>query len=221
MDDFFYDTLEEGETRGERTKRAILQAGMEVFGTHGLEGARTREIADRAGQNISALHYYFGGKEGLYEAVLCFIGDYMGGKIGGELEGYRKAGGGIRPEAARKRLERLFLVVLEAGIANEKTLPVSMIVMREQMSPSAAFNPVYERFFEPLHRGATELLGIWKGISPEDPVCVARAHALLGQVFIFRLGREMLLRRTGWKKIGEVEMRVIREAIEKNLEDLG
>ena len=54
----------------ERTKRALLDAAQAEFAAKGLEGARVSEIAERAGVNKQLISYYFGGKEGLYEAIL-------------------------------------------------------------------------------------------------------------------------------------------------------
>ena len=51
------------------TKARILEAAEEVFATRGFEGASTREIAARAGVNISSLHYHWESKETLYFAV--------------------------------------------------------------------------------------------------------------------------------------------------------
>src|SRR5258708_21053856 len=51
-------------------KQRLIKAGLEIFGTFNLEGATTRQLADRAGVNQAAIPYYFGGKEGLYLAVI-------------------------------------------------------------------------------------------------------------------------------------------------------
>ena len=55
-----------GRARGEQTRRQLLAAATELFGECGLQGATTRDIAQRAGQNIAAITYYFSSKEGLY-----------------------------------------------------------------------------------------------------------------------------------------------------------
>ena len=54
----------------ERTREALLDAALAEFGAKGLAGARTSEIADRAGVNRKLISYYFGGKDGLYKAIL-------------------------------------------------------------------------------------------------------------------------------------------------------
>ena len=59
------------------TKDRILAAAEEVFATRGFEGASTREIASRAGVNISSLHYHWESKERLYYAVFEHIYERM------------------------------------------------------------------------------------------------------------------------------------------------
>lgn len=54
----------------EVTRAAILDAAEQEFAWHGLEGARTEEIAERAGVTKGMIYHYFGSKEKLYEAAL-------------------------------------------------------------------------------------------------------------------------------------------------------
>jgi AcrR family transcriptional regulator len=57
------------------TKARILAAAEEAFAARGFQGASTREIAARAGVNISSLHYHWASKETLYFAVFQDIFD--------------------------------------------------------------------------------------------------------------------------------------------------
>jgi TetR/AcrR family transcriptional regulator len=54
----------------EKTRAAILKAALEEFSHEGVAGARTDEIARRAGVNKALIYYYFKDKEGLYAAAL-------------------------------------------------------------------------------------------------------------------------------------------------------
>ncbi len=51
-------------------KTKLIEAAMPLFPQKGYSGVSIREIADAAGVNSAAISYYFGGKEGLYGAVL-------------------------------------------------------------------------------------------------------------------------------------------------------
>ena len=48
---------------------AILDAAEVIFADKGFHGATTRAIAEHAQANAALIHYYFGSKEALYEAV--------------------------------------------------------------------------------------------------------------------------------------------------------
>lgn len=52
------------------TKTHIMKVATKLFSERGLEDVSVREIAKASGQNLSMISYYFGGKEGLYIAIL-------------------------------------------------------------------------------------------------------------------------------------------------------
>lgn len=68
------------------TKARILAAAEEVFASRGFTGASTREIAARAGVNISSLHYHWASKETLYFAVFRNIFDRLVALVRDALE---------------------------------------------------------------------------------------------------------------------------------------
>ena len=53
-----------GDTRGR-----ILDAAEALFACHGIDGTSMRLITSRAGANLAAVNYHFGGKDGLVRAV--------------------------------------------------------------------------------------------------------------------------------------------------------
>lgn len=61
------------EPRGTATR--ILDAAEAVFAQHGYGAASTREVARRAEVPFGALHYHFGSKKQLWEAVLKRLGE--------------------------------------------------------------------------------------------------------------------------------------------------
>lgn len=57
-------------TGNERTRQNILDVATEEFATQGLSGARVDKIAARTLTSKRMIYYYFGGKHGLYRAVM-------------------------------------------------------------------------------------------------------------------------------------------------------
>jgi AcrR family transcriptional regulator len=57
------------------SRRALLAAAGELFHVRGYDGATVREIGERARVDPALIARYFGGKEGLYLAVLAQEGE--------------------------------------------------------------------------------------------------------------------------------------------------
>jgi len=55
--------------QGEVQKQRLVDAAYDIIAERGFEGLRTRNVAMRAGLNISTLHYYFESKEDLVRSV--------------------------------------------------------------------------------------------------------------------------------------------------------
>lgn len=61
-----------GDSRNpERTREALLDAALVEFSEKGRAGARTSSIAARAGVNKQLISHHFGGKDGLYRALVA------------------------------------------------------------------------------------------------------------------------------------------------------
>jgi len=54
----------------ERTRAEIIEVATKEFSQRGYSGGRINEIAERTRTSKRMIYYYFGGKEGLYRAVL-------------------------------------------------------------------------------------------------------------------------------------------------------
>ncbi len=52
------------------SRQMILDAALIEFSDNGLAGGRVDAIAARTGMNVRLIYYYFGSKDGLYQAVL-------------------------------------------------------------------------------------------------------------------------------------------------------
>ena len=59
------------------TRLRLLDAAGELFAEKGFRLAGTREICRKAGTDIAAIHYHFGNKENLYEAVLRYADNLL------------------------------------------------------------------------------------------------------------------------------------------------
>jgi AcrR family transcriptional regulator len=54
----------------EDARELLLRAAVPLFAKKGFDGTSVKDIADRAGVNVSLVSYHFNGKEGLYKSCL-------------------------------------------------------------------------------------------------------------------------------------------------------
>lgn len=188
------------QTRAEKARTRLLEAGLAAFARRGIEGVSIRDIAQKARLNSATISYYFGGKEGLYGAVLAQVATFARGHaapVATDYEGLRVAGG-LTPIAAEELLRRLQRDMFLGIFASDDALKFSLLIAREQTQPTPAFATIYRTGLEPLHRMLTHLVAVISGDKPESRVAMLRAHMFFGQLQIFVMARALILRRLGW-----------------------
>ncbi|ALL36280.1 CerR family C-terminal domain-containing protein [Serratia marcescens] len=176
--------------RTRETQERLIRAGLSLFSKQGLEGVRTRQLAEAAGVNQSAIPYHFGGKEGVYLAVL----EHVANGIVERLALPRRPPAKQLPTVTLKMLMQDFVTAL---LGTETSAASSLLLAREQLQPSADFDTLHARLFLPLHQAVSELVAAIRGTQPELRENILRAHAILGQALAFAVAREALLRRLG------------------------
>ncbi len=70
--------LEKARKDPESVKAKILMAARRTFGVYGFHGTTIRMVAQELGMDISTLHYHWGDKRDLYEAVVLDINNDLG-----------------------------------------------------------------------------------------------------------------------------------------------
>jgi AcrR family transcriptional regulator len=196
----------------------LIQAGLEAFGLYNYEGASTRELARLAGVNLSAIPYHFGGKRGLYEAVVGHIAAQLLEKAGPGLEGARGLleNGEAGPEELLEALTAFLEQAARAMLLTPEARYWARIMLREQMLPTDAFDRLYRDALEPAHTTLTRLTARISGLPEDSPEAAIRAFCLLGQVLVFRAAQETVKRRLGWQAVDHENFELIRRVIHEN-----
>jgi AcrR family transcriptional regulator len=99
------------EQREATTREQLIRVAEVMFAERGIGAVSLREIGERAGQrNKTAIHYRFGGKEGLVRAILSFWSEAVNARrqeilaslaVEGRLDDCRRVGGCCRPACRR------------------------------------------------------------------------------------------------------------------------
>src|SRR5262245_47437341 len=164
----------------EKTRAAILKAALEEFSYEGVAGARTDEIARRAGVNKALLYYYFKDKEGLYGAVLEQVFSGLSERV---LEVLAR-----RELPPRQRLLRY----VEAHFDYIASAPVyPRLVQREFMRStgrvlSPVANRVLESYAKPIYITLGDLIregidsGDFRKVNPEQTIT-----SILGAIIFY------------------------------------
>jgi TetR/AcrR family transcriptional regulator len=143
------------------TAQALLNAGRELFAEYGFDGVTVETLARRAGANKAMISYHFGGKEGLYSAIL----ETTFAPVHAKLQEIRKLEGG-----ADRQLHEYFSVFRNMAV-DHPGFP--RMVLREVLAGGKHLKPQHLPHF--LGVLGTLRFIIEKGIAegrfrPVDPV---------------------------------------------------
>ncbi|MDY0225446.1 MAG: CerR family C-terminal domain-containing protein [Desulfomicrobium apsheronum] len=206
-------------SRADRARLRLLEAGLQCFADLGLHGVTIREIARVAGQNSAAITYYFGGKEGLYGAVLDAVLRFFRNHVREASQTWDSLNETqTSPEQALELLKRIQRGFAMGILTDAKAAQFAMLMVREQTQPTAAFEALYQGTVEPLHRMVSHILARITGDDPESPRAVLRAHTLIGQLQSFVMARETLLRRMGWDGYDAERAAAVADMLAENLD---
>jgi len=197
--------------RGAETRRRLIEAGLDVFGRLGFEGATTRMIAKEAGANLAAIVYHFGSKEALHLAVAEHIVASIRSRIGPGLATASVPETTASPAAARAAFERLIEAFIEVILGSAEAERWARFLIREQLQPTPSFEIIYG-FMGPAQTIGSRLVAAALG-RPESEETRLRVLTFMGQVMVFRVAQEMVLRRMGWTAIGKAERAAIRKMV--------
>ncbi len=110
----------------------IVAAAVEVMSREGVQAATTRRIAREAGVPVSSIHYCFGGKDGLTDAVLGRIVEQIHDTASADLDGAGSLSDAIG------RMARSFWALVEAD-AGLQTMQYELTLAALRSRRSAGF----------------------------------------------------------------------------------
>jgi TetR/AcrR family transcriptional regulator, regulator of cefoperazone and chloramphenicol sensitivity len=191
--------MDEGVDRVD-ARAALLDAGIELFGLYGFTAVSTRMLSERAGTNLAAIGYHFGGKDGLYRATVQQVIDQLAPRLDlarAAFDQGRVLAGSNRDLQARLVAD-LVRGIVETFLRTADVSRMVPLVLREFFVPGPHFDEFYELLPRRVHELVADAVAMADGSDPRDVTTIVRAHALIGQMMVFNIGRQILFRRTGW-----------------------
>ena len=175
------------------TKEKLLQTAMELFAKHGIDGVSTRDLVKASGVNLCSINYYFGTKQKLYEAILDDVVEKIVSLVTTKQIPLQNQG-----LSALEEIKAFAGNLLELLCSDTISSVQAELLLKEIISPTTAYNKLYQQVIEPLHKRLTGLVMQMTGISEQE--AIIKTHCIMGQVVMFRVHKEALLRRLGAEK---------------------
>jgi AcrR family transcriptional regulator len=141
------------------TKEKILDTAERLIGEQGYSATSLRHIIAQAGVNLAAVHYHFGSKEDLLDAVVARKATPVNDARIAWLERV-EAEAGNGPLEVEKVLESFFLPTVEVAIRNPGFVRLMGQMLAEGMMPRIVekhFQATGLRFVGALRRAVPEL----------------------------------------------------------------
>jgi AcrR family transcriptional regulator len=151
----------------QETRRKLLDAATWLFAAKGFRRVTVRAICQKAGANIAAVNYHFGGKMGLYRQVILSAIEVMTATT----DAARKAGDGRPPEEKLRRFVRVFL---ERVVARSSGSWIHQLMIHEMADPTPVLDLVVDQVVLPRMK---YLSGVVAAIldAPADDIRVMQA----------------------------------------------
>jgi AcrR family transcriptional regulator len=128
--------------RDQETRARVLNAAARLFAERGVARVTVRDICRKARANVAAVNYHFGGKDGLYTAVM----QSAIGVMQSTTEAARNAGEGRTPE---EKLRAYITVFVQRITGSGRDTWIHQLMMREIADPTPALEMVIEQVLGP------------------------------------------------------------------------
>jgi TetR/AcrR family transcriptional regulator, regulator of cefoperazone and chloramphenicol sensitivity len=126
----------------QETRERLLNAAARLFAERGFAKVTVRDICQKARANVAAVNYHFGGKDGLYHAVMRTAIETMQATT----EAARCAGHGL---AADERIRAYVSVFIERILGKGHETWIHQLMLRELSDPTPALDMVAEDVLKP------------------------------------------------------------------------
>ena len=205
-------------TSAERTREALIRAGLRLFGRQGFDATSTRALAAEAGANIGSIAYHFGSKEGLRTACAQYIVDKvseLADRTLGDLAS--EAAGTSSSEEARALLIQALQAMVGFTVARPEAGDMVQFLLRELSYPTGALDVIIAGVFDPMHKRLCALWAAATGEPADSERTKITVFTIVGQVLYFRIAQVPVMRRLGWTAIGPREAASVADVIAANL----
>jgi len=186
--------------QGEETRATLLAVASRLFAQKGYDGISMRTLAAEAGVNLATVGYHFGGKPGLYQAILerfIAVRYEIFPKREDVLARFDAVGRDLRGKC---EVTDWFVDQLVRELLGHSELAwAAFVVSRELAQPSDWFDLLAREFFTP---SLNALCALTEGVLPEESSredVILTAHCVISMVIKLLEAHTLINRRLGWE----------------------
>jgi AcrR family transcriptional regulator len=190
--------------QGEETRATLLRTGAELFAKNGYNDVSMRTLAAEAGVNLATVGYHFGGKSGLYEAVIQEI-TKVRDRIFPPVEAVkaRLDQAGDTPEERAAVVDWFMDSLIDGLLVRSEYIWGVVIVSREMVHPTELFPLLESAFFTPnLDTLAVLVRGTASHCRNETDAFIT-GHLIISAVIRLLEGHPLICKRLGWDSFSQ------------------
>ncbi len=158
----------------QETRARLLNAAARLFAERGLAKVTVRDICKKARANVAAVNYHFGGKDGLYRAVV----ETAIATMQSTTAAARAAGEGKPPD---ERIRAYVSVFLQRILGKGHETWIHQLMLRELSDPTQALDMVAEEVLRPRTAYLCGVIGELIGCPADDPRAMRCALSVQSQ----------------------------------------
>jgi len=162
----------------EKTRAKLIEAAGQLFAERGYDGAKVRDIVQRADVHLSALNYHFGSKAALYREVVreaCRSDSIPVEARNRLLE--------VKPRSA---LLELLTAAMDAGTVTPGSEWKTAVLTWELWKPSQLFDEIVRDYLKPDADIIARLIADATGSKPEEEAVQLAVITLFGALDALR-----------------------------------
>ncbi|MBN8525257.1 MAG: CerR family C-terminal domain-containing protein [Planctomycetes bacterium] len=166
------------------TRDRLIAAAEEEFAAVGFGRTTVQAICRRAGANIAAVNYHFGGKERLYREVLERAREALERDFP------------LPPEQgeAATRLHDFIAAILTRLLTSGPHAWMARVWAQELVNPSPLMDVVVPTMIAPTHRRLRGIVADLTGRSPDDALVWRLTASVVGQCLFYRIAQPVIQR---------------------------
>lgn len=171
-------------TDGEATRARILDAAGRLFADAGFAEATSKAIAAQAGVDLASINYHFGGRDGLYEAVLMEAHHRLVGIA--DLQQLSQS-----PLAAEDKLKALIAQLVRKATAGAEAWHLNVLAA-ELLAPSSHIEVLMQTDAAMKISLVMPMLEEITGIPPHEPALLRCLLSVVAPCMMLLIGRRGL-----------------------------